>query len=595
MEPLKQERKYVVAVGLLVLLALGAFAWKYYLERVACFDSAFFSWQMLNERSPVSVLGRYGSWLAQLLPVALIRLDAPLEMVLRAYSVSFILLHLIVFLLLAVVLREGRAAMALPICLTAGFHYMFYYGISELYQGLVLSLLLWALLHRLFRAEGRMARVAWFSAALLLNIWISSYHQLLVFPLLFILGVELAKEGRWMQRQWWVAVALLLGWYVLRINVFTESGYENSRLITMGEVWASVLHIHTFSSTKYLVGVVAKFKAFHLLCLAVAALALWRKAWWRLAWTVGFSMGFLCLALIVDRDSRSPIINENYYPVVAFFWAVAFADLARGAQWGKLRPAYWLLPLICGLGLLQIHQAHYRLSAKVAYSYRVASFNAQHGAAKVVVNRDSYPWAYTIGHWAEGFTSTLVTSVHGPRSAATAFVPDEGSDLAPLMADPLQFLGPSWEPKWFGIQNLNLRYIQLPDTKGYVAINTPDHGFEYARLRFGVPSVPVRLVPDRFTVIPVTIYNPTGSNMPSCDSLGRPLRFHYTLTPADGGRPIEGETFSPMETDIPPQAGYDQGIVIERPAKAGRYTVTLACEGTAMNTRFEVMADHWPW
>ncbi len=595
MEELKQERKNVIAIGLLVLLALGAFAWKYYVERVACFDSAFFSWQMLNERSPVSVLGRYGSWLAQLLPVALIRLDAPLELVLRAYSVSFILLHLIVFILLAVALKDNRAAMALPITLTAGFHYMFYYGISELYQGLVLSLLLWALLHRFFRAEGRPAQLLWFSAALVLNVWISSYHQLLVFPLLFILGLEFVKERRWRQMEWWAAVAVLVGWYVLRINAFTESGYENSRLISLQEVSASIFHVHTFSSTKYLIGVAAKFKAFHLLCLAVSFFAIRKKAWWHLAWAVCFSMGFLCLALIVDRDSQSPIINENYYPVIAFFWAVAFADLASGIKWGKLRPVNWLLPLICGLGLLQIHQGHYRLAAKVAYSDRVASFNAEHGAAKVVVNRDSYPWAYTIGHWAEGFTSALVTSVHGPRSAATAFVPDEGSNLAELMADPLQFLGPSWEPGWFGIQNLNQRYIQLPDTMGYVRINTPDHGFDYAQLRLEAPPGPVRLVPDRFTVVPVTMVNPTGSSMPSCDSLGRSLRFHYTLTPSGGGASINGETFSPMESDVPPWASYHQGIIIERPTKAGRYTVTLECEGTPISARFEVVADHWPF
>src|SRR5690606_38958549 len=88
-------------VGLAVLAVLGVVAWRYYLERVACFDSAFFSWLMIDEQAPVSVLGRIGSWLAQLLPVAVMRLGAPLEWVLRTYSVTFIVLHVLAFLCVA--------------------------------------------------------------------------------------------------------------------------------------------------------------------------------------------------------------------------------------------------------------------------------------------------------------------------------------------------------------------------------------------------------------------------------------------------------------------------------------------------------------
>jgi hypothetical protein len=46
-----------VVTGAMVLLALAAFAWRYYLERTACFDSAFFSWLMIDAGVPVSVLG----------------------------------------------------------------------------------------------------------------------------------------------------------------------------------------------------------------------------------------------------------------------------------------------------------------------------------------------------------------------------------------------------------------------------------------------------------------------------------------------------------------------------------------------------------
>ena len=76
-------QRTILIAGTVVLAVLGAFAWTYYLERTACADSAFFSWLMIDEQSPVSVLGRYGSWLVQLPAVVLIWIGAPLRTVLH--------------------------------------------------------------------------------------------------------------------------------------------------------------------------------------------------------------------------------------------------------------------------------------------------------------------------------------------------------------------------------------------------------------------------------------------------------------------------------------------------------------------------------
>lgn len=582
-------------VGLAVLAVLGLFAWRYYLERVACFDSAFFSWLMIDEQAPVSVLGRIGSWLAQLLPVAVMRLGAPLEWVLRTYSVSFIVLHVLVFLWVALGMRDRRATIALPIALTAGFHYMFYYGISELYQGLVLSLPLWVLIRRTIHASTARRAWPWAIAAVALNVWISLYHQLLLFPLVFMLGLELLQYGHWRRARVWALAAVLVLWYVVRIKLLTASAYEGSRLLSAQDVLAHIGQLGELASTQYLQTVWTKFKAFHLMALLVVGLAVARRAWWTLAWTVLFSAGFLVLALIVDRDMWSPIICENYYPVVAFFWAVVFADLVAPLRgWRGIEPASAGMAVICALGLLQIHRGHYRLSEKVAYSQRLAGFHAAHGEHRVVVHRAHYPWRYTLGHWAEGFTSALATAVQGPTHAATLFVPEEGAVIDTLMAQPLRFLGPSWEPAWFEVHNLQQRYFAFPREKGYSWANTMDPTFDHGALQLTPPATPFRLVPDRYTVVPLVIHNPTDRRMPSRDTLDMPLRFHYTLTAADGTTYPGGDNFTAMETDIPAGATYTQGIVIERPPRTGSYVVDLWCPGTPLRARFQVVADRWP-
>ncbi|MBL8003180.1 MAG: hypothetical protein JNL05_14605, partial [Flavobacteriales bacterium] len=135
----------VAWTGLALFGYQAVLALLFHLERTATVDSAFFSFLLVDSGLPVEALGRYGSWLAQLPALALVHLHAPLDVVLRAYSLSFVLIDVGVFLLL-LRLRDREAAIALPVVKTAAFHYTFYYGISELNQGLTLMVLAWALL-----------------------------------------------------------------------------------------------------------------------------------------------------------------------------------------------------------------------------------------------------------------------------------------------------------------------------------------------------------------------------------------------------------------------------------------------------------------
>ena len=146
---------------------------------------------MIDQKMPVSALGRYGSWLTQLLPVVLIRIGVSLGTVLRVYSLSFIAFHALIFWLLAFKLKDRRATYVLPIALTAGFHYMFYYGVSELYQGLSLTVLLWSIVGRAMVAGARRAHLRWFAIAFALMFEYVDEACVTVTPAVVVLNVAL--------------------------------------------------------------------------------------------------------------------------------------------------------------------------------------------------------------------------------------------------------------------------------------------------------------------------------------------------------------------------------------------------------------------
>ncbi|MBS1583008.1 MAG: hypothetical protein JST66_12490 [Bacteroidetes bacterium] len=565
-----------LVLGGLVMAALAAFAWRYYLERTACFDSAFFSWMLIDEHTPQSVLGRYGSWLPQLIPVWMVRSGAPLELVLRTYSLCFIGFHAIVLAVIAFALRDRRGAIALPITLVAGFHYMFYYGISELYQGLSLTVLLWALVRRYLEATGPRGRWAWGIAAGLVDVWASFYHQLLVLPLVFFLVHEGLAGARWKQRSFLLLSGVLVGWYVVRIAVMPVSDYEQARMPRAGDLWQYALRLGELGSTQHLLMVWTKFKSLLLLiALAGGALVLQRR-WLQALWAVLFSAGFLVLTLITDRDGGSPTIYENYYPVLGLVWALVFADafLAPGMRWPGARLAAWSVVLL--LGLVQIQRGHHRISYKVAYMQRVTTFLRDHGIRKAYGDMANFPWTYALGHWPLGMETALVSGIDGPTKATSLFITADTAQVTGLLDDPNTFLAPSWAPTWFTVDHLDHAYFDL--TGGhYERVNTdgaervwPTLGAEAITL--APPAAPVRLVHDRFTVVEVPITNRGPRTLPSRWSATVPLRLSCKVLRMDGSLYQESQG-SALELDLPPGSTYPQGFLIERPSDAGTYRV----------------------
>ena len=595
---LRGSHRVVLVIGSLVLLVLGGFAWTYYLERTACADSAFFSWSLIHDKLPMSVLGRYGSWLAQLLPVVLVRMGTSLETVLRIYIESVIAFHAFILWILAFKLRDHRAVYALPITLTVGFHYMFYFGISELYQGLSLTLLLWSIMGRAVAAETRGDHRTWLALALLLNLWISFYHQLLVLPLVFILGHEFLGAGRKGRVRLLVMGSIMVLWYLIRIKTMTTSSYEQARMPTMTDLLQYGSRWTELDSATYLFAVWTKFQGLIVLMFAGLVVGIMQRAWLRTLWTIAFTIFFMILVLIVDRDSRAIMIYENYYPVLGLVWAVQFISLAPEQGRWATRSRVVLLLGMCMLGLMQIHRAHYRMAEKVAYLQRMTTFWEIQSRPKVLVKEENYPWNYGIGVWPLGLESALASAVKGPQHAATLFISRDRALLDTSRTRPEQFLGPDWAPLWFSIPSLNHAYFDLPTDTGYFWANTSDTTFDLNLLQLRGPAVPFRLAPDRYSVVPISIHNPTTGRMPSCSAEGKPVRMGYRLFLKDGTEYQRGEETSPLETDIPSGMTYHQGLVIERPRDPGKYWVIadLLVDGQPFGkfTTFDIIVDRWP-
>jgi hypothetical protein len=549
-------------------------AWRFFLERTATADSAFFSFLLIDTELPVEALGRYGSWSAQLPALVLIHLGAPVEAVLRTYSLTFVGIDVLVFLLLVFRLRDREAAFALPLVKTVALHYTFYYGISELNQGLTLMVLAWALLKRWLDGGGR----AWAAGLLLLVVWSSFYHQLLVFPLTFALAVECVRRNGWRERRFWLLAAVLVGWFAVRILLFTRSSYEAQRMPSVAELITHGAALGDLGSTRHLLGVFAKFKAFLLLVLVATVIAVRHRAFLLLIGTLLTSAGFLVLVLITDRDGASPNIYENYYTVQGFFWAL----LLVGASSLATRRSTALIVIqsvLLALGCLQVWRAHDLLTAHVRYAQRITTTLRERGIHKAMASPMSFPYTYAWGEWPLAMETLLVSAARSPGEAVTVFATWEAASLDSVARLPATFLGPTWHPTWFTTDHFPKAQFHLP-RQPYVHVNTAMPDSVEARFRpEDVVLAPltdtVTMAHDPFTVLEVRITNQGRDTLRSLLADGTPMRLSYHLVDAQGGDVLWDGPRTSLEVDLPPGASHVQGVAVKRTGARGTYTVKV--------------------
>lgn len=566
-------------IGAVVLTGLLCLAWCYYLERTACFDSAWFSWLMIDSGMPTSALGRYASWTAQLLPVWLVHQEAPLSTVLLAYSICLMLVHVAIFLVIACGLRDERGAVALPITLVTGLHLMFYYGVSELNQGLSFTVLVWYLLRRTRKEEDRWW--AWALALVVLNAWTSFHHPVLLLPLMFIIGLEALRGAPWPQRRWWWLSAACVGWYAVRISLFTGSSYEQERMPGLADVLGNLGNLSELPSTRYLLSVWTKFKAFLLLLPITLLLLLRSRGWATLAWLVLWMAGTLLLILITDRNQGSPVLFENFYPLLALAVAVTFADKLADLQGRERRIGMVAFGGIAMLGLVQVERAHHPFTMKVEHAQHLTQQLHSDGVRKAIASNATLPWAVVWSHWAFAFETALISGIDGPTAATTVFVDNDITRYEQPMRATGALLGPTWEPVWFGSQNLRKRYFDLPDS-GYTVI-AHAAAADAARPTRGSmellgPEGVVVLPPSPVGYVTIRLRDLSGRGLQALDARGAATMLRTRVLPDAGdGIPVCDDR-TPLERDLLPGHELMQGLIIGRPRTSGRYRVEVELE-----------------
>ena len=133
-------------LGQLMFLFLFVMALLFYLERTIFVDPCYAVFNILYYRDYIVEAGRTAAVFPQTLALLAVKLELPLKVILGIYSISFILLYYLVFLVIAYGFKLDRLALAVPLVMMLGVKYSFFWISTETHQALVYTILFYAFL-----------------------------------------------------------------------------------------------------------------------------------------------------------------------------------------------------------------------------------------------------------------------------------------------------------------------------------------------------------------------------------------------------------------------------------------------------------------
>jgi hypothetical protein len=569
---------YFQFLGILFFGSLFILSWIFFKERMLNYDPAFFSFRILYDKTFDIELGRWGSVLSQLLPLWFLKSGSSLETFLKAYSVSFILIYYFIFLIITIVLKNNRAGIILMLALCLAFRHAFYYPTAELYQGIALCVLVWALTFPETEYQSRLKKNITTLVTGLLIFALSYYHQILVFPLLFIFVYHIIAEKKYFDKHVIGLVILTATWFFIRVKYLTTTTYEKDKIPELNLFFSQLGNLSqtpSFIYFKYF----AKHFLWSLIFLNMICLGalVYNRRWPLLVFYVLFNAAFIYLNLITYRNGESPVMYENYLTLLGLFCAVPLSSLLLNFKYEKLRLPLTMIILI--INVYGIYSARYMFSDRVAYLDRITSEARKLPEKKYIIESRNFSWKHAWVSWAFPFETLLSSSLQSPDSAISICVAQPINQYDSIINWENIFIGPPWSPIWFWTNNLDPHYFNLPEGN-YKKIATSQSDFSFTERVFTNSNIAitakenfVTLSKDSFTVVPITIHNTSGFRINSIPDSQTPVVLSYHVYDDKGKEVVWNGFRTPLETDIDKEATV--GLVIKNDLEKGSYTCQI--------------------
>lgn len=458
----------LVLIGFALFLFLCLLSVLWYKERVLYLDSAYYAFNLINTEFPAAEHNRYALWIYQLIPWGLLKTGFGIPMVLRAYSLSHILIHFLAFCTLAGMKRYGLAAL-LALLQVLSYRECFFLTVNETALAITASLMLAASLeHYGSTAENNVRKSIVQSAVYFLCIFTALFSHptamlMIPFVLVYHLFMHLREAGH--RRAFAIALGEFITGVAVKFLSGKKSGYEDdlfAQLGRTGEILSGLSDVYSFRFFFGDLKLNSPFFHIYIIPMLLSVVALYGLIRQKRFLLTGFyllsSAGiWLLIAVMFNRGDGTIFMEKNFTPWVF----VALYPLAFFAPAGRYRLAsavvYLSVILYSFYGIAQVRPMY---AKRLWLMDRLITERNPAGAPKLIVQDSTVNHEEWLGIWALPYETLLMSKVKGIPNTTARIYRNEEHINKELQRDDI-FLGADFIPVLPDTVLLNRKYFRL--------------------------------------------------------------------------------------------------------------------------------------
>ena len=450
--------RFAKIFGQLFFLVYGFFSLYFYQERVIFADSAFQLFKLINFQNFTFEANRYSTVFVQILPLLAIKFDFSLKAIMMLFSLSYVLVYYLVFLLCVYVLKNASAGLLIPVILILGVRQSYFHTVTETYQGLVYCVLFysWYIEQNKIRA----GKIKFYFISLLIVLLCFFAHPVTFFALLFVIIWRLTemKKPEWSTHLFMLVFITLI--YCLKFFLTTNESYE-------GKLFSQLFESVTLAflpSMQFLIGSTYKIYPFLIIIFSYTIVQLIKKKRNIQALVcVSFLIFYTAVGILTFSSSDAVFMMEKNFLPLVFIVCIPFLELLLKFNHYQLKLILFS-SLIYSFCLIAYQGQLFGMGLKNLN--RIMESNI---SSKLIIKSNAQTESYGLVKWSLPFETLLLSSMRSAEKSKTIYF--QIGDFHPLNESHITnyFYGPSFWPLW-DADLFNKRYFNLqPGT--YFEIN----------------------------------------------------------------------------------------------------------------------------
>lgn len=459
-----------VILGYLSFVLLCLASVYFYKERILFADSAFQFFKIINFEKINVEAYRYGAVLPEIPVILAIKLGFNLKLLTIIFSVSFIFLYFIIFLICIKLLKNTSAGLSIVLILIICISQSFFHPVTETHQSLVFSVLVFAILQY---SSFRYTIVQILLACLIILLSFFA-HPVALYTLIFVIGYSAIDQKQFKSAKPYILMCFVVGLAVAKVLLTDENSYEGKFFSELFKTPSIIFELPQAYSTNFFLdrkfGLYFWILIFEFILIITFIL---KRKYLHLLWQLGISVLFMLITLLTYNQGDSDMMMERAFMPISLLVSVPLLNeiLKMNSQYRLIKTMFLTLVILISVNRIMLQGKAFR--ERIRFNQELLIKTSKLPNRKFIIESIELQKHYTT-YWSYSFETLMLSSITANCPTQTIFPANDVNRLVKYVEGTSNiFLGADFWLEW-GIDNLNHKYFNLSTELPYKIVKIDD-------------------------------------------------------------------------------------------------------------------------